>query len=107
MPYKNKEDRQKQQEAYRNKNHEKMWDYLTTKSCHDCGIKDPRVLEFDHLPEYEKRFDIARAIAGSTRSWKLILEEIEKCDVICANCHRIRTMIRGNYKRHQSFSKQN
>ena len=104
MPYKNKEDRERSQQKHRDDNHQRMWDYLLNSSCADCKIKDPRVLEFDHLPEFEKSFNISRAVSGSTRSWKLILKEIEKCEIVCANCHKIRTQIRGNYKRNKSFN---
>ena len=45
------------------------------------------VLEFDHLRD--KRFSIGSALPY--RNWKSILEEIEKCEVVCANCHRGRT----------------
>lgn len=59
--------------------------------CLDCGYKEDAVaLEFDHK-DNEKNFSV-----GSTRmldqSWSKIEKEIEKCDVVCANCHRIRHM---------------
>lgn len=61
--------------------------YFEAHSCTDCGEQDPIVLEFDHLRD--KSFSIG---AGLTcRSWPSILEEIEKCEVVCANCHRRRT----------------
>jgi hypothetical protein len=103
MPYKNKEDLYKNQQKYRDRNHDKMWEYLSNKKCVDCGTDDLRVLEFDHLPEHKKEFDIAKSISGSTRSWDKILNEIKKCDVVCSNCHKIRTMTRGNYKRYKSY----
>jgi len=99
MPYKSKEDLYSNQARYRQKNFENMWEYLSNKRCVDCGIDDSRVLEFDHLPQFKKDFDISRSISGSTRSWKSILNEISKCEVVCANCHRIRTMTRGSYRR--------
>ena len=99
MPYKNKEDLYRNQEKHRMKNFLMLVEYLSERTCIDCGNDDWRVLEFDHLPEYTKKFDISKAIAGSTRSWNSILKEIEKCEVICANCHRIRTGIRGDFKR--------
>ena len=105
MPYKDSTKRYESQKRHRDRNHELMWELLVNSKCSDCNISDPRVLEFDHLPMYEKKFDIARAIAGSTRSWNSILTEIKKCDIVCSNCHKIRTMTRGNYKRHQSYSK--
>ena len=103
MPYKNKKDLYKNQQRYRDRNHEFLWTYLLDKTCIDCKNNDSRVLEFDHLPEYEKKFDIAKSIAGSTRSWEKVLVEIKKCEIVCANCHKIRTMSRGNYKRHKSY----
>ena len=104
MPYKNKQDLYANQQKHRDANHTNLWKYLSDKSCIDCGINDSRVLEFDHLPEYEKSFDIAKAISGSTRSWSLIMTEINKCEIVCANCHKIRTADRGNFKRSISFS---
>lgn len=54
-------------------------------SCADCGIKDWRVLDFDHLPEYEKSFTIGSTIRY--RSIAALDAEIAKCELVCANCH--------------------
>lgn len=105
MVYKNKQDLYNAQQRHRDKNHSKMWEILEKSCCMDCGIKDPRVLEFDHRLNENKKFDISRAVSGSTRSWNLIKQEIDKCDIVCSNCHKIRTMTRGNYKRHKSYNK--
>lgn len=57
--------------------------------CMDCGEKNPVVLEFDHRDPTEKVKDIAKLIhSGSVTRLK---EELAKCDVVCANCHRKRT----------------
>jgi hypothetical protein len=63
-------------------------EYFKTHPCVDCGQDDPVVLEFDHVLG-EKEFDVGRAVYG--RNWESILEEIRKCEVVCANCHRRRT----------------
>jgi hypothetical protein len=63
--------------------------------CSDCGESDPLVLEFDHLAD--KSFGIAQGLRD--RSWQAILDEIAKCDVVCANCHRRRTARRGGFAR--------
>ena len=55
--------------------------------CVDCGERDPIVLEFDHLRD--KSFNIGSSL--TTVRWQTLLDEIEKCDVVCANCHRRRT----------------
>jgi hypothetical protein len=56
--------------------------------CVDCGVKNHIVLDFDHLRD--KKYNISRMIHDGF-SWKAIMKEIEKCEVVCANCHRIRT----------------
>ncbi len=88
------------QRRHRERNFERMMAYLRSHPCVDCGIDDPIVLDFDHLPQFEKRFAIARAINASTRSWQSIIAEIEKCEVVCANCHRRRTARRGMHRKH-------
>jgi hypothetical protein len=63
--------------------------YFSEHPCADCGETDPIVLEFDHLDANAKSFNIGNAL--SYRNWESILREIEKCQVVCANCHRRRT----------------
>lgn len=62
------------------------------KPCLDCKIKYPHyVMDFDHRNSSEKKFSVANALRTGGISLKRIQKEIEKCDLICANCHRIRT----------------
>jgi L-lysine 2,3-aminomutase len=63
--------------------------FLSGKCCIDCGESDPIVLEFDHIIESEKCFNIADAIAHNY-SEKSLIEEMDKCEIRCANCHRRR-----------------
>ena len=64
-----------------------------TSGCVDCGIKNPVVLDFDHVPERgPKLFELHKF---SNHSFPDIAAEIQKCDVVCANCHRIRSWARG------------
>ena len=56
--------------------------------CIDCGNKNPIVLDFDHLKD--KKYNVSRMIHDGF-SWAAIKKEIAKCEVVCANCHRIRT----------------
>lgn len=61
--------------------------------CTDCGYNaHPSALEYDHLPGTEKCFNIAQSHA---HSWSDVMAEIAKCEVVCANCHRIRTATRA------------
>lgn len=70
-----------------------MLTLLKNKECEDCKIKDIRVLEFDHL--HNKEYDISKMMSNLS-SWDKILQEIEKCEIVCCNCHRIRTITRSN-----------
>ncbi len=58
--------------------------------CADCGATfPPYVMDFDHRDPVDKLFAVGTGI-GQHQPLDL-LWEIEKCDVVCANCHRIRT----------------
>jgi hypothetical protein len=61
---------------------------LAQAQCADCGLADPLVLQFDHRAG--KRRDIGWFVSSGSRP-SLVAEELEKCDVRCANCHRRRT----------------
>jgi hypothetical protein len=98
MGYKNKEDLYKKQKEHREKNRAKAVEYLENHPCVDCGETNPVVLDFDHV-KGQKSFNIGRAISGSHRSWQKIMDEISKCEIRCANCHRKKTAIQfGWYK---------
>lgn len=59
--------------------------------CVDCGYDaHPEALHFDHLPGHEKVHPIAVLVVRAA-SWERIAAEIAKCEVVCANCHAIRT----------------
>jgi hypothetical protein len=59
--------------------------------CTDCGETNHIVLDFDHLGN--KKYNVSRMIHDGF-SWAAIKKEIAKCEVVCANCHRIRTHLR-------------
>lgn len=63
--------------------------YLKTHPCVDCGESHPATLEFDHRDPAKKRYCIGTGRGGGILPNSL-MKEIEKCDVRCANCHRIR-----------------
>lgn len=58
--------------------------------CMDCKTPYPYyVMDFDHRDPTQKLFNISKP--PSQKNKELIISEIMKCDVVCANCHRIRT----------------
>lgn len=67
-------------------------DRLKDRPCSDCGGKFPPVcMDFDHRDRLTKTENVSKLVS---RRYELILQEIEKCDLVCANCHRIRTQSR-------------
>lgn len=62
--------------------------YKESLSCERCGFSDFRALEFHHSNHNEKDFNVADMIRSGS-SIETILREIEKCEVLCSNCHQI------------------
>lgn len=65
-----------------------LLEILNKSSCIKCGETDILVLEFDHL--HSKEFDISQS-ANKYKSFSEIEQEIKKCQILCANCHRKKT----------------
>ncbi len=78
----------------RQRNREFIWEYLSDKACMDCGETDIVILEFDH--QRNKEYNISE-MSGKTSSLAKILEEMKKCEIVCANCHRRRTAKQLNW----------
>ena len=65
---------------------------LKTGPCVDCGGRfPPEAMDFDHLPGETKAFELSRA---HRHPWDKVLAEAAKCELVCANCHRVRTTAR-------------
>ncbi|MDQ3131648.1 MAG: hypothetical protein M3Q99_12925 [Acidobacteriota bacterium] len=61
-------------------------DYKKTLKCVRCEESHPATLTFHHKKDSEKSFEIANALKLGI-GLKRLLAEIEKCEVLCANCH--------------------
>lgn len=73
---------------------------LRERPCADCGQRfPPYVMEFDHRNPSTKAFLVANSWC---RSRERILEEAAKCDIVCRNCHRVRTFRRTEAARGSS-----
>jgi len=82
--------------AVKSRNQQNLCEYLTTHPCVDCDETNIIMLDFDHTSN-DKSFDVSFMIPD--HSWEKVLEEIAKCEVVCANCHRLRTATRsGSYR---------
>jgi hypothetical protein len=72
-------------------------DAIKAVPCADCKQRFPPVcMDFDHRPSETKKRDVS---AMMHRPWQTVLLEIAKCDLVCANCHRIRSATREHAKR--------
>lgn len=65
-------------------------EWKRTHPCIDCGFSDPRTLDFDHR-DRAKKFHQVSFLISRCYSLDVVKAEIAKCDVRCANCHRIKT----------------
>lgn len=74
----------------RQQTHNYICNYLSQHPCKDCGETNILVLEFDH--QKDKKDNISTLVQNNN-SLKRIKEEIAKCEVVCSNCHKIRTAI--------------
>jgi hypothetical protein len=61
--------------------------------CVDCGYgAHEAALQFDHIDPAQKKFTISGG-AGIAKSWDVLVAEARKCELVCANCHAIRTFM--------------
>lgn len=99
-------DAEKRKAAYRryyerNKARQKAWsnrrvrelrrrlnEYKSRHHCGRCGFVDWRALQFHHRDSDDKVTEVTTAVRRGW-AWDRILVEIDKCDLICANCHQI------------------
>jgi hypothetical protein len=89
--------RKKRAESIRRKNQKSrdFMDSLKDKPCVDCGKSfPPCVMDFDHRDKQQKKKNVGQMLGCSKDR---ILEEAAKCDIVCANCHRIRTYTKQQY----------
>ena len=101
MPFKNNEEYRKWKREWYQKNKEKeknrlkqyaidkakfVDEYKQKHGCYFCKETDPIVLDFHHLDDETKEYSISR----KTRHYSIsrLKKEIEKCIVVCSNCHR-------------------
>ena len=64
-------------------------DYKLSKGCSECGYNETaEALDYDHVDRSLKRMKMSKA---HNYSWANLLQELENCVVLCANCHRKKT----------------
>tara|TARA_R100000781_G_scaffold14941_2_gene12303 strand:+ start:1617 stop:2096 length:480 start_codon:yes stop_codon:yes gene_type:complete len=87
-------------EKYKKERRDLVYEFKLSNPCASCGESNPIVLEFHHLDPKEKRNDVSN-MASHGYSAKSIEKEIEKCIILCANCHRKKTAKQQNWHSHK------
>jgi hypothetical protein len=64
---------------------DKLLEYKLAHPCSVCGESEPCCIDFHHTNTTQKDFTIS---SFKKKHWLKVLNEIEKCIVLCANCHR-------------------
>jgi len=71
--------------------------YKVLKGCTECGYNDhPYALEFDHIDPLQKHMAISDMYCYS---WPRVKAELAKCQLLCGNCHNIKTITAKRDKR--------
>lgn len=88
--YYRKHKKQEIERVRKRKTRIKEWlkNYKKELSCSKCGENHPACLEFHHLDKTKKDFIISGVVQKKGYSKTKIMSEIEKCIVLCANCHK-------------------
>jgi hypothetical protein len=123
MPFKDLEVRRQKQKTYSKKYYEKnkkdviqkinakkkihkTWfvNYKKQLACVTCGFDHPAALDFHHV-EHKKTNKKVHQLVGDGNTKKRILAEIEKCVVLCSNCHRVHHHDERQIKKNKKLAK--
>lgn len=106
--YANKESGKEVEKRARTKHREtrRQWlfDYKSKLSCVYCGIQNPLCMDLDHIDPSTKKGTPSTMVTNST-SWKAVMEEIEKCQPVCRNCHNIKSILEQGKLANQDVEK--
>ncbi len=105
MPYKDKDKQREKNREYQKKHYSQKKEYYIQKAkesklrvkteyenykrtlkCEICGENHPATLDFHHKEPDQKEFIVSKTICRW--SWSSVKKEIDKCIVLCSNCHR-------------------
>lgn len=86
----------RRRKAYLRDTYQRILSYFLEHPCVDCGESDPVVLQFDHVGNQTKLAAVSEMV-NYQRPWRIIVEEIQKCEVRCANCHMRKTARQRGY----------
>ena len=56
--------------------------------CTRCSENDPDCLDFHHIDASTKKLTVSNSVRTCGHGWRKLMDEILKCEILCANCHR-------------------
>ncbi len=77
---------------HRLKRREFLHEYKKQHACVYCGQSNPLMLDLDHIDRTTKK-GVPAVMVTSGHKWESVLEEIQKCQVVCSNCHRVKSIL--------------
>jgi len=83
------------QQRMRDKRRQLFFDMKKELACVYCGYDNPLALDYDHIDPSTKIDVPARMQTNGTAMHK-ILEELEKCQPVCRNCHNIKSILEAD-----------
>ncbi len=73
-------------------------DWLKQLPCMDCNTQyPPYLMDFDHIPGQGEKHWSPSSLRYHAPDWETLQTELQKCQLVCANCHRKRTAQRAGY----------
>ena len=93
---KNRKVEKSNNKAYKISRQRFLFEFLLDNPCKSCGETNPVLLDFHHKNSDRKSFTIT-SNQGLCKSEQKLQEEINKCDILCSNCHRLITAKENNW----------
>ncbi len=85
--------------------YEEVYAFTHEHGCEECGENDVRLLHFDHLDRKKKHHSVSQLLNARSPDRKKVWKEIDKCRILCANCHALHTAEQMNYYSHYFMEK--
>jgi hypothetical protein len=90
VPYKDSDEQKAYLRDWSRRQIQERKDYVNRhkaeRGCKNCDERDPIVLDLHHTDD-NKEATVSKLV-NRRKPWKLIFDELDKCEVLCANCHR-------------------